>query len=611
MRQISNTKLVVDAHSVFHNLTFSKSDTSYGGDYDQIAALTDEFLNNLHRCNIQPVFVYIGTHEGASHDRLLDRNDDRIKKVIKYFEDGGIQYVGNQLFPILGRIAFNNVLLDHQVEQVTVDKAGEVRQMVGLANKLKCPLLSGSTDFMVCNLEHGMVYCFDMKYLQFNRGSWMWAPFYDVRKFIQYHHLTGMRDVALLGAVLDYIRVNHSIADIPPPKGQSFQRVTTVVNMIQQTKAASLDDLITELIQYINQEDDADADEDDDDKTRQELQKSMEHNLDGDSSRLYDFLTGEDEETCAGSDVTSYGGRELPVWFRLAWRKGDMPRYPCSVLITRAVNLPCQMEDPNSPSSYDCSQTVRKVTYGILISYDVDDQCVLAACNRPTEFHRMNDKATHHQVNPIFELDGFGRVPSLADVPAMPEAERRRLILAALSVQEQQLVPIADLPSDVQLLAAICRFWVRNARPSNQHVNALLLCVLKLRVITPLNNGQDSDVLHTWVRKGTNQRQIRSVNRNLIRSGRIPNALSRSADRAQLQHAFCQWQACVLDALHLNQLLQRPFDDPRPERCFNATLAYVYLNELRDETTTVDFALAESGNIRQLYDRLLSICNED
>uniref|UniRef100_A0A671X477 Asteroid domain-containing protein n=1 Tax=Sparus aurata TaxID=8175 RepID=A0A671X477_SPAAU len=108
-------------------------------------------------------------------------------------------------------------------------------------------------------------------------------------------------------------------------------------------------------------------------------------------------------------------------------------------------------------------------------------------------------------------------------------SQRLQVLLEALGVTEASL---SCLPTRLRLLMAVTCYWMQRAkpRPNDRLLRALLLGVA------------NSDALRR--RAGIKHKHVLTLN-------------------VGVAHAFSQWQACMKDSIHLNQLLGYPLPEPQ------------------------------------------------
>uniref|UniRef100_A0A3B4EZU4 Uncharacterized protein n=1 Tax=Pundamilia nyererei TaxID=303518 RepID=A0A3B4EZU4_9CICH len=69
--------------------------------------------------------------------------------------------------------------------------------------------------------------------------------------------------------------------------------------------------------------------------------------------------------------------------------------------------------------------------------------------------------------------------------------------------------------------------------------------------------------------------------------------------------AFIQWQCCMRQSLHLNQLLCSPLPEPQCARLYCGPL----LHRLADEDTIEEVQKTLRGEKKELYENLKTVCN--
>uniref|UniRef100_A0A665U737 Asteroid domain-containing protein n=1 Tax=Echeneis naucrates TaxID=173247 RepID=A0A665U737_ECHNA len=155
----------------------------------------------------------------------------------------------------------------------------------------------------------------------------------------------------------------------------------------------------------------------------------------------------------------------------------------------------------------------------------------------------------------------------LTSTPVQPAAlpERRQVLLEALKVDEASLNCLWD---HLRLLVAVTCFWLQNAKPTPDEklLKALLL--------------------------GLNLRADRNI-------------CSRPKLDLMEAHAFNQWQACMKDAIQLNQLLGCPLAEPQLAGLYEGPVVHELVHRMKTTGRLKAILKSDSSSQRQ-YRTLLT-----
>ncbi len=167
--ELKNCFLLVDANSFLHSFYSANNlQPFYTGNYGRLAHKLNEMFIIFEKCKIKPVFLLDGGQD-ADEKKLktkLNRTKERLKNSclnilndkinIERFMASGYYPVLNGLLPINAFKVFIKVLQTHQFiyYQCTFEADYDLAY---LANILKCPVLSGDSDFLVYDLKCGFI----------------------------------------------------------------------------------------------------------------------------------------------------------------------------------------------------------------------------------------------------------------------------------------------------------------------------------------------------------------------------------------------------------------------------------------------------------------------
>uniref|UniRef100_A0A8P4G5D6 Uncharacterized protein n=1 Tax=Dicentrarchus labrax TaxID=13489 RepID=A0A8P4G5D6_DICLA len=152
------------------------------------------------------------------------------------------------------------------------------------------------------------------------------------------------------------------------------------------------------------------------------------------------------------------------------------------------------------------------------------------------------------------------------------------VLLEALGATEASL---SRLPPQLRLPVAVTCYWLQRAQP---HPDVSLLKALLLGI----SNGE-----------GLRQR----AGITLIQSEHCKQKLD-----VRVVHAFNQWQACLKDSLHLNQLLGFPLPEPQIARLYEGTLVHHLVHCMR--TRKLKHLLKYNHSSMKQYKTMLAVIHQ-
>uniref|UniRef100_A0A668RY36 Asteroid domain-containing protein n=1 Tax=Oreochromis aureus TaxID=47969 RepID=A0A668RY36_OREAU len=152
-------------------------------------------------------------------------------------------------------------------------------------------------------------------------------------------------------------------------------------------------------------------------------------------------------------------------------------------------------------------------------------------------------------------------------------SERLQVLLEALGVNEERL---NALPSQLRLPVAVTCYWWNRARP---RPDLKLLKSLLLGM-----NLRDTPQLSAAVQARCHQKPDVGV-----------------------AHAFSQWQVCMKDSMHLNQLLGLPLPEPDVARFYQGTLVHQLVHMRRTGSRLKHVLKTDQASVQQYCDMLSAV----
>uniref|UniRef100_A0A672GUT1 Uncharacterized protein n=1 Tax=Salarias fasciatus TaxID=181472 RepID=A0A672GUT1_SALFA len=219
----------------------------------------------------------------------------------------------------------------------------------------------------------------------------------------------------------------------------------------------------------------------------------------------------------------------VPDWMRLPLTRARLTSDVLDVLLLRRMHLRFTVETAELPNANLTSRPLRRLMYG---SIDIQTS--------PEQIHQIQPPILTSW-NVFFSAD-----PS----------ERLQVLLGALGVTEASL---SSLPLQLRLPLAVTCYWLQNAQPPPDR-----------RLLQALLQGM----------LGNNKTAADDSRISLYPLKDLVGVKSAARHRRTTQdatHAFNQWQMCLRDALHLNQLLCFPLQEPDVAGLFQGTLVHQLL----------------------------------
>ena len=161
--QLSNCSLALDGNSVSYSLSRrAELDWKFGGEYPALKRETENFIESLIQQKIRPIYViFDGLDPEDKLETSLKRKKERQDTLVKYFSgeersDHKIKYLN----PPMVTDVFSKTLeqYKHNGTVVVYTADGEADGIAAtFANKYKCHLVSGDSDFFIFPLDVGFI----------------------------------------------------------------------------------------------------------------------------------------------------------------------------------------------------------------------------------------------------------------------------------------------------------------------------------------------------------------------------------------------------------------------------------------------------------------------
>ncbi|XP_064640291.1 protein asteroid homolog 1-like [Lineus longissimus] len=633
--KLHGTQVVIDGYNLLHVLYYEYHiNHRYCGNYDQFAKNIEHYFSAFSICDVKPVIVFDGGYE--KDDRKLRTTLRRAQERIHLA--GFISHGGSgKILPVLAEVTFKNVLAKLNISHMTCNFEAD-DELAALANHWGCPVISNDSDFFVFNVHGGFI-PLDHLTVQVSKNSdgtkYLDTHIYRIETFVKHFKCRDVQFVPLLATLLgnDFVdgrKFENFFSNIKLPRVKSKRFTVPAKNtkmaglLIWLEDMDSVEEAVETILQYFKKDD------------RDYFEKIILRSIDSYTkivSKLQHFF--EDRKAAISecdSDVKSYNGIDLPVWFLREFRLGNLSSSLFNVLVLHRVIPLCQVENMEVVNAHQCAYEIRRIIYGILLKKEQAQDNLpveiptetdsLAKATRAThveEYTRIGKKLTKHCIEPCYVLPGGNSVPLLQNIPDLSNEIRTSVLFDAFGLK---VCDFEEIPDELRLVLACTVVWLRSSNPkvTKEHLQGLLVSVLKLLVIEPalqevsgnldteLELSSDMYDLRGKIFDACSIEEIKAAKIRIDKTVRLPHHDSMCAE---VVHGFAQWHACLLSAVHLNQLLLRPVPQPDPARIYNGTVAYAFCKELtlrKDPCLYVSEVLGRRTKLTEIYNNWMQFC---
>ncbi|XP_062278019.1 protein asteroid homolog 1-like [Scomber scombrus] len=554
------SRLLIDGANLIHLLYFdSNLDQNHGGEYAAFEELIEKFIAALRACEITPYVLLDG---GSDHtDKKLEtttkRAEDRIQKAHRAAESGEKAHI----LPQLANLVFKQTLARLNVPMAKCYAEAD-QEIASLAREWQCPVLSNDSDFYIFDLPGGLlpISKFQWEGLM-KRGSQSYIPCkgYNISSFCTLFDI--QRQLLPTFAALagnDYVKLQRMDSSIswgqyaPAGSRTSFrlEGLTCWLRNFKQPQEALEGAL--ELMGGLTIKKKL--------KVQQSLAQGMEEYELPPSTLKRFFIHGTAPPFLAPEEVACL----VPDWTRLRLTRGLLTTDILDVLLLQRRSLSFPVEHGNMPSASLTSRPIRQVIYGLLLGK--------GTTLHVEERDREGLNLKYNSVQPTFK--GLAKQLKLESLDKVDPSQRLQVLLESLRVTQASL---SRLPTHLHLPVAATCYWFQRATPTPD------MGLLKALV---LNMG-GALKQRTAVQ---NQHTDFELNVDVV-------------------HAFNQWQACLKDSIHLNQLLDLPLPEPRMAQLYEGTMVHQLVRTMRSGKKLRNFLKSDRDSVK-LYQNILSVIHE-
>ncbi|XP_042072707.1 protein asteroid homolog 1-like isoform X2 [Haplochromis burtoni] len=544
---IEKTGLIIDGAALYYLLYYYsdlKLDQRCGGDYPGFKDEVCNFFKTLQDCEVTPYVFLDGGSGSDKREHLVSHLKKKLEKAktVAEIELGCTvrkRYRPNVLPPLV-RDVFIEILKEKGIEfKQCLGEADP--EIFSAANQKQCAVLSIDTDFCIYDVNKGFLHLKHFEWKRKKDGK-IPAKLYTRSNFCEHFKLDpALMPVFASIAGNDCSRLGKEIfANESSSPGQNdIKRLYGMLTFLSKLKLDSCNDSV---------------------KREHALQNAVNHVREIEDRSFKLSIQKYVEPTKTDS--------ELPLWVLQKIERGELTTFVINIVDQKTMILPALVEDFSQPSSYTAAYPIRQYFYGLLTG---GQMC--------TEYDRDREEIKDKRVPSILLSSDEQKQLELEHLHEAPEDLRRRVFEEALQVQTSAL---ENIPDQLKLPVCVTVFWFKrlqhHPKPETVHcLHALLLGFM-------YHHDSPEDEF---------ERKMKTLKDAAIRRKWQP----------RVAHAFSQWQCCMRQSLHLNQLLCSPLPEPQCARLYCGPL----LHRLADEDTIEEVQKTLRGEKKELYENLKTV----
>jgi hypothetical protein len=602
--ELHDTKLLIDGHYLQSNLyrlsSAQQKDYIYSTDYTTYAQTIRRFLRRLNICKIVPIIVYDGSINPEKYKTCFD---DRIKEIKSIQRNG---YNCKFESPTLANYVFASVMREFGVDIIQTNSE-TLAQIVSLANQLKCPLMSDKTDFIVFDIEYGLI---QPERLRFIRSQLHYNSFGNYWYFIcKRYHINNLCDkywglrkevIPLFATIMEnnfidgskyreLYRINCESSRLLVDENKRIQKMDILLNWLRNKDLGQALDTLRPFLRENAFECGGDESEP---KIRKLMKKFEFHGKDSVLTKYLSEFKIEEEKSLRETKVLAEGDNELPTlpnWFLDEYHRGIIRPSLMNIVQMKTHVLYPQIEDFSLPSTFECTLSLRKFLYGILRT-ETDVMTPIKVLDR-NGFDGCEDKVT-----PLRFIDNK-EIPILSTVRKLDIEERKALFMTILDISQSFInrskVSLmlfdwseeTDMNDSWTFLIIVMRYWVANNKQYEwkPFIGALILSLI-------FYSRGDLETEDKWTELCTAQ----EVNDKF---------------EPKIVHYFSQFQACLHVINFINSTLGYPIREGTPYYCLNGVFLYnAFVNlSLNEDHEQYISQLFGKWSIGRLYYKILQL----
>ncbi|XP_031590523.2 protein asteroid homolog 1-like [Oreochromis aureus] len=549
--EIEKVDVIIDGAALYYFLYFNsdpKLDQRCGGDYPGFKDEVCKFFTTLHNCGVTPYVILDGATDRDKRTTSVFRLGDKLEKA-KKIETGGTLEKEDNVLPPLVKDVFIEILTEgiKGIEGIKFKVClGEADpEVVSAANQKQCAVLSRDTDFCIFDVHKGFLYLDNFEWKKEKNGK-IPAKLYTRSKFCERFKLEpALMPVFASTAGNDYSKL----------KDDKKLKLAGIETRDDIKILKGILSFFSKVPEEIEGWGGLSASE----KRSKALTVTLGH-VDVKERQTFERSIQKYDELEKTENTSS------PPWVCEKVERGELTSFVISVVDQKTILLTPLVEDFSQRSSYKAAYRIRQYFYGLLTGGNI------------TEYDRDGEEIKDYRVTSILPSSDEQKQLKLQRLHKAPEGLRRRVFEQALQVQTSDL---ENIPDQLKLPVCVTLFWFKGLQhhPKPETVNCLH--ALLLWFACHLDGPEDEF-----------ERRMKALKDEGV-----------SIWQPRVAHAFSQWQCCMRQSLHLNQLLCSPLPEPQCARLYCGPL----LHRLADEDTIKQLEKTLRGEKKELYKYLKTI----
>ena len=586
---LSNSLLVIDGNNLMHFLYVQYNDQNndylFGGNYSNYLPYFQTFFNNLKKCGIESIIVFDGGLNYNLKDNRFGRFEQSFNKSKRISKSNDINDRNGLIFPFLLNEVFNSVMQEFNIKSFRTSFDSDL-DSAKLSNALKCPLMSDDSDFLVLNIEFGVISCngFQWKTPQlFNQTNsnkmkkehksyFIECKLYQINNFV--NKFTGLKPemLPIFASLMGNDFINGEIFDdlfneIPSyllingwnceRNNERFFLINRVLIWLSQTFANA-----SHAINYIN-------------KYLLSKENNSIHSIKMFRISLNSYETGNNKtylfslfnkkiNQSNNSDIFDEqilkelfkSSGHLPKWFLIEFHYNlKLSGVLMNFLKTKLLFLKPLIEDFSLESCFNCSYDLFGFIYGLLRSREEDLTPLKLKSRKGNQINEI-------EILPkLYLIEGLEKLPVLTKLRDLSHIQSKSLFLKLLNFGEELIsysaesfnVKYLGINEDIEFwtyLVIVIKYWIQKTETSDwlTFVEALVLNIIYHKY----SKSYDEKDFHA----------LTFVTENTF----VP----------KIVHNYSEFQVCIFATDMLSSLLNHPLSRGQIHQYLNGVLIYKY-----------------------------------
>ena len=510
------TKVIIDSNSFLYHIYEKMIDTyKFNGEYDLLQGRLLAFFELLELHKLEPYFIFDGVHR--ENDPVFQQLYKLQWKIKDLADDKN-----TSMLPLLAQEQLIN-----EVQKRFREKKHHARadftadgEIVALANKWQCPVMSNDSDFFIFTVEHGVIPFENLKRVKDGKVvAYKQQVLFGMLNGLSSEKLTIYAALVSLWPLMQALHKRYPVKDEEMKRWSNSEIYTVMVNVSvlywlkgktvaiiteEIEKALKWDQNIIKKLKSDWQEKDMDI------KDALTYFKETRDGYKATVTNTDKFLA--DQEPLMPRDLSVFSTEGN--WFYKMFKAGRISTNSLNVLICEKVIFKFQIEKFENPSTWKASLPLRQAMYEIMHNGSGKEKRTIVEYDRD---QKMLNKEERH----IIKNEGL---PSFQKLQGEGPEKRCGYLFDVLRATDKR-----DHKDPHAMALHTLSFCVRQA---GAFVPPNLVKSLLVSFHAPYDAFKD-DI------------------------GEVPKV----GDKA-IVHGIAQYQACLHSAVELNQLLLCPLQEP-------------------------------------------------